>query len=255
MAPAWHALCAVPTAHRLAVSAGRPAAFRFLLVGASAQRPLRRRRVSTGASVESVAMAHHDSSRWGVAGAAAAVWLLRVPASVLGAGRLDRTGLLSWPRPGRTSTGQLCHLRPLRHRTASRGRHLDHRGHPVPAGSQAPTSRGDRAFGRCRGRTPVARSCAGATPRQQHRRASRQCWPAGDPLEPHPLEPVVRPRRHAVHRDCDTGQPIWAGAHPVAVRDTGRLGHRFRRLGCRWAGAWQLRSLVAGALAAVDFEL
>jgi len=81
-------------------------------------------------------------------------------ASVLGIGRLDRACLLSWPLPGRTSTGQLCHLRPIRHRTASSDRHLDHRGHPVPASSQAPTSRGDPASGRCRGRTRVARSCA-----------------------------------------------------------------------------------------------
>jgi len=35
---------------------------------------LRRRWVATGASVWSLAMAHHSSSRWGVAAAAAAMW-------------------------------------------------------------------------------------------------------------------------------------------------------------------------------------
>ena len=177
--------------------------------------------MSTGSSVRSLAMGHHSSSRWGVAAAAAAMWCgsfacLHLFWALGGSiGLASSAGRdLAGRRPasfvifGLYGTAVLLGIGILTIAVTQ-----------SPRAARRSTSRGDRASGRCRGRTPVARSSAGGTSRHEHRRASRQCGPPGDALEPHPLEPVVHPRRSAVHRDCDTGPPVWAHAHPVAVED------------------------------------
>ncbi len=118
------------------------------------------------------------------------VRLPRMPSFVLGSGRLDRTYLLSWPRPGRTSTGRLCHLRPLRHHTASRDWRL------TIAVTQSP-----RAATRLRraailllavvGVVLVVRGLALEILLATNTAGLRaNVGPPRDPLEPHPLEPV-----------------------------------------------------------------
>jgi len=55
------------------------------------------------------------------------VRLIRVPPSVLGTGRLDRSLLVGWTRPRPTPPDEFHHFRSLRYRVASPDRHWRHR--------------------------------------------------------------------------------------------------------------------------------